>query len=277
MPSRPAQAGPARILVKLPFRAWPGTTSDLATGKDKPAPGRPVLVDRPSALDVWPVRLLVFLVVVLLWAILRENLPPSWTSRWPWKLQLVDVAPAAALAGGLLALIATRRQLTLTVEPHLGWSSTRDASVVLGKKSAWRVVVDNSGGGRAIIQAVEYRVVPVGKDIEAQPWATVDAARAQLVGLGLVEDEDFVLRRLGAGAGIGTSKDDRIEVLALTLRALEHVSAVDLYIRYEGATRDTYARVMPLLPREGVPGSVPASPATIDPVGAPPAVDPPVT
>jgi hypothetical protein len=260
--------------VKLPLVGRRRAHEDLATGRSKPAPGRPVLVDRPSALDVWPVRLLVILVIVLAWAILHENLPPSWTSRWPWKLRLLDVAPAAALAGGLLALIATRRQLTLTVEPHLGWSSTRDASVVLGKKSAWRVVVDNSGGGRAIVQAVEYRVVPVGKDLESQPWATVDEARVQLVGLGLVEDEDFVLRRIGAGAGIGTSKDDRVEVLAATSRALGQVSAVDLYIRYEGATRDTYARVMPLLPREGVPG-IAVRTATVETASAPPAAEPP--
>ena len=218
-----------------------------------------MLVYRPSALDVWPVRLLVSLLVVLTWAILRENLPASWTGRWPWRLQLLEVAPAAALAGGLLALIATRRQLTLTVEPHLGWSSTRDASVILGQKSAWRVVIDNSGGGRAIVQAVQYRVVPAGKEIETQSWVPVDDARAQLGFMGLVEDEDFALRRLGAGAGIGTGKDDRVEVLALTRKALACIRAVDLYVRYEGATRDTYARVMPLLPREGVPGAM-ASP-----------------
>lgn len=216
----------------------------------------PVRVQRHIGLDVWPVRLLVVLVLVLLWAILRQNLPASWVTRWPWRLVLLDVGTAAALAGGLLALIATRRQLTLTVEPHLGWVSSRDPSVILGNQNAWRVVVHNSGGGRAIVQHVAWRVAEVGAALEDQSWVDVDAARSHLVSLGLVEDRDFSLRRIGAGAGVGVGKDYAVEVLALNRQALERVAAVDICICYQSATRDTYERTMPLLPREGVPGSI---------------------
>lgn len=220
------------------------------------ATGGPVRVKRHRGLDVWPVRLLAVLLAVLLWEVLRQNMPPSWVGHWPWKLTLLGVAPSAALAGGLLALVATRRQLTLTVQPHLGWASFRDASAILGPESAWRVVVTNSGGGRAIIQLVDYRVALVDQKIDDQPWVSVDVARYQLVGSGLVEDQDFALRRIGAGAGIGVGKDYGVEVLALNLKALESVRAVDIRMEYQSATGDTYERLMPLLPREGVPGSI---------------------
>lgn len=238
------------------FSGRRGAMPDRLSAGDSDPTGGPVRVERHRGLDVWPVRLLAFLVAVLVWAILRENLPPSWVSRWPWKLTLLGAAPAAALVGGLLALIATRRQLTLTVEPHLGWASSRDASIILGKDTAWRVVVTNSGGGRAIVQQVRYRVAKVGQVVDDQPWVTVDAARAELVALGLVEDQDFALRRIGAGAGMGVGKDYGVEVLALNVKGLECVCAVDVCVRYQSATRDTYERVMPLLPREGVPGSI---------------------
>lgn len=247
------------------FHVWRQAAADHLSASDAEPTGGPARVERHRGLDVWPVRLLVFLVAVLVWAIVRENLSPSWVGHWPWRLTLLGAAPAAALAGGLLALIATRRQLTLTVEPHLGWVSSRDASVILGDKSAWRVVVTNSGGGRAIVKQVLYRVAGVGQPVEDEPWVSVDAARSQLVTLGLVEDQDFALRRIGTGAGMGVGKDYGVEALALTAEALDCVCAVDIRIRYQSATRDTYERVMPLLPREGVPGSIVVRAATSQP------------
>ena len=224
-----------------------------------PSPGSgPIRVKRSGGLDVWPVRILGLLLIALVWEILRSNLPADVLARWPWRLSLLGVAPTAALAGGLLALIATRRQLTLSVEPHLGWVSSRDASVILRENSAWRVQVFNSGGGRAIIERVCYRIVPKGLDAKDCDWVSVDAARKSMTSLGLVEDQDFALRRLGAGAGMGVGKDYSVEVLALSHKALEIVTAVDLWIRYQSATRDTYERVMTLLPRDGVPGSAAA-------------------
>ena len=120
------------------------------------------------------------------------------------------------------------------------------------------------------MQQVSYRVARVGQSIEDQPWVSVDAARSKLVTLGLVEDHDFALRRIGGGAGMGVGKDYGVEVLALNLKALECVRAVDIRVRYQSATRDTYERVMPLLPREGVPGSIVARSAAGYPTEPPP-------
>ena len=222
-------------------------------------------VARHRGLDVWPIRLLSVLFVVLVWEILRSNVPTSWLHNWPWRLTLLGVAPAAALAGGLLALIAARRQLTLTMEPHIGWASYRDASSVLGDHSAWRVMLGNSGGGRAIVQSVSYRVARTVADVEQQPWVSVDAAREKLVDLGLVEDIDFALRRISQGAGIGLSKEDAVEALALSSKGVRTVAAIDVWMRYQSATRDTYERVMPLIPREGIPTSLAARDLTKEP------------
>jgi hypothetical protein len=211
---------------------------------------------RSRSLDLAPRVLLGILVLLLLWQVLRSNLPLPWLEHWPWRLTLVDASTAAGLAGGVAALVATRRQFAATLEPHLGWTSYRNESPILGQASRWRVLLTNSGGGRAIIRSTFYRVVLTGEDLLSSPWTDLEAARARLGSAGLIEDRDFALIRLGVGAGIGVGAGEESEVLALGERALVRVMAVDLHVLYDSAARDTYSRTMTLVPREGIPESL---------------------
>jgi hypothetical protein len=224
------------------------------------------LIQRSRSLDLVPRVVLGLLILVLLWQVVRGNLPAGWTSHWPWRLTVIDVSAAAALTAGVAALVAGRRQFAATVEPHLGWTSYRNASPILGEDSRWRVLLTNSGGGRAIIKRVFYRVALAGEDSFHSAWTgDVTVVRDRLTDIGLEEDRDFALVRLGIGAGVGVGSAEEVEVLALGEPALPIVAAIDLHILYESSARDIYGRTMTLIPRDGIPQSI----ATQEPAPGP--------
>jgi hypothetical protein len=210
------------------------------------------LVYRNRSLDSAPICVLAVLVLILIWEIIRANLPTTWLHDWPWRIDVLGVASAAALTGALAALVAARRQFAQTIEPHLGWSgSDESGSSSLGRNTRWYTELVNSGGGLAVVRNIEYRITPNGSNRSERKWMDVDSARSFLKeDLELEEDTEFALTRISIGAGIGTGKDGVFQILALSDVGYRSVSAIDMHLDFDSAAGDRYTRTMYLIPPE---------------------------
>jgi hypothetical protein len=81
-----------------------------------------VRVHRNFLYFVVPIILFGFSAAFLGWSILRLNLPSALLSKWPWRVQLLDVesaTTATTIAGGL---IFARAQYATSVRPMIGWT-----------------------------------------------------------------------------------------------------------------------------------------------------------
>lgn len=147
---------------------------------------------------------LVFLgisIFLLLWAVLRENLPLSVDSRWPWRVQLLDVGSATTMTTVIAGLVLARAQFSSAVRPipaHTG----RVARVRgFSSRYVWVSRVLNSSSSPADFHSLEYCVVPqpqVARKLTLLDprWGTREEAVQTLERVGLRNQVDFDLRFL---------------------------------------------------------------------------------
>ena len=225
----------------------------MSSGKKDSDDTPQVRTGRSRPLDVLPIWVLFVLILILVWGVVRENVPIKWLQHWPWRLGILSVSAAAALAGTLAALVLARRQFALASGPHLGWDGfTEHEGSSLGERTRWYVELVNSGGGLAMVTCIRYRISPRGQAFNDSGWRDVDSARYSLAhDLGLTEDKDFALTRISVGAGIAAGKDGVFEAMVLSGTAYYRLSAVDVCIDFDSVAGDHYRRLLHLIPRLG--------------------------
>ncbi|MFJ4781166.1 hypothetical protein [Streptomyces sp. NPDC088762] len=115
-----------------------------------------------------PLVLLCVLGAVLVWEIVRGNMPEASRSAWPWRLQLMSAEPLASLLAVSAGAVLARAQYARTVRPALGWRSEFVAGQLPGTAKAWSVGVLNGGQHNVVVDHVDYRVV-LAADPAADP------------------------------------------------------------------------------------------------------------
>lgn len=103
-----------------------------------------------------PAAITFLLGVILLWAIVRQNIGANHRAEWPFKLIILDVAPAASLLGVFGALIFARAQLARTMSPHFGysWTDVKDEN----GEQRWELHFYNGGPGHARLTSIVYLI-----------------------------------------------------------------------------------------------------------------------
>jgi len=226
-------------------------------------PQRRVL--RNTALFKVPVTLLGLAALVLVWSVVRVNVPASARDSWPWKLELLDVQSATTATTVTAGLIFARAQYASAVRPMIGWVGYVVAVSELTEPLAWMVRLVNGTGAAAQIHDPKYRVVlrgdrQPGARVAASAWMSRDDAVSVLGEAGLVHGEDYSLRVLGPSFPLSNSSQ-KAGILALfTRRAMAEIEELLIQVDATDQVGDTHRRVVHCL-QAAV--RVPASP-TLD-------------
>ncbi|MFI6585933.1 hypothetical protein [Embleya sp. NPDC050493] len=188
-----------------------------------------------------------FVVVDLVWEVVKANLDRGVRGEWPWRFTVLDTSACAALVALLGGIVVTRIQLSHTLRPVLSWSGFDGGShrVVDSRRT---VTLRNAGGGRAVVRSVSYRVSATdayaGRVARPAGWVDSDVVVDFFEALGLERDRDFFLLHLGAGAAIPMSSNWRegMELLALNAKGRERLSLVDIRLVVTDVLGDTHRR-----------------------------------
>ncbi|MFE2874967.1 hypothetical protein ACFXG6_23620 [Streptomyces roseus] len=189
---------------------------------------------------------------VLVWEVVRGNLPEAARAHWPWRLQLMPEEPLASLlavaAGGVLA----RAQYARTVRPILGWRSDYVAGELPGEAKAWSTGVFNGGQHNAAVHRIDYFVVMDGDALDGpvpeSSWLDLRETGERLVAAGLQPARDFRLALFGAGFPlVATGTYETIKVGSFSKRFIEKVRALHLRIQVVDSVGDTHERIVDCL------------------------------
>jgi len=142
-------------------------------------------VRRSPLLFTTPLVLLAVLALVLLWEITRGNVTGELSRQWPWRLQLMDTDALGSLLAVALAAVLGRAQYARTVRPALGWRSSWVPGVFVPDEPAWEVGVLNGGPQHAVVERVEYQLVP--HDGVPGAWTDHAGLLRDLAAMGLVQ------------------------------------------------------------------------------------------
>lgn len=205
-------------------------------------------VHRNSLLYITPIALFGACSLLLLWAVIRQNLPSSTVSNWPWKIQLLDIdsaTTAVTITGGL---ILARAQYASAARPMIGWSGNIVAASGYSDKLIWLVRVTNGCATPAYFRADGYRLYlkvqgGSGASIEEPHWVTRDEAIALLEAAGLQFKFDYDLNYFGPAFPLSLSSGD--STLALfTPKAMQTIDDLLIRVRARDLAGDTHERII---------------------------------
>jgi len=205
-------------------------------------------IHRNHLLFILPIVLFILCMLLLLWAVIRQNLPVSLISRWPWKIELLDIQSATTAATITGGLILARAQYANTVKPMIGWAGNHVDVAGYAEKAIWLVTVANGCATPAYFQAEAYRVLlkdrgNSGPDDDAPPWITRDDAIILLRAVGLRLKVDYDLNYLGPAFPLSiTSQDCTLAIF--TSKAMGAIDDVLVRVRAQDLVGDVHERVI---------------------------------
>ena len=153
-------------------------------------------------------------------------------------------------------MLVSRSQLARTMRPSLSWRTDNSKSNQI-KRSVRTVRIYNSGGGRALIVQVKYRISTHGsQNANESSWISWEEAIYQIKQQGLRYHKDFYVLMLGAGAALRGSDHTGVELAAFTKKAYSKLLRVEALIQFDDVVGDTYERAVRLLsPNDEFPRS----------------------
>lgn len=199
-------------------------------------------VARSALLFVAPLVLLILLTLVLLWEIVRSNITGDLAGQWPWRLRLMDMNPLGALLAVALAAVFGRAQYGRTVRPAMGWSSAWTVGDLGPDEPGWRVEIVNGGSQHAVVEQVDYCLVPRGEEPTA--WTDHAGILAELADRGLVQGKDYYLRLTGAGFPLGNGG---MRAGTYGRRFIDEIDQLRVRLRVADAVGDSHERIMDLM------------------------------
>ncbi|GAA4083209.1 hypothetical protein GCM10022233_75960 [Streptomyces shaanxiensis] len=188
--------------------------------------------------------------LLLIYSLVRQNLPGGATRSWPWRLQLLDLqsAVAAVLATGGASL--AREQYARTVKPLIGYFGRVTTEHGPHGQLAWVCHLFNGGQESAVMTDVSYWITytDAGRDsgaADSSAWLTHSAAVASIEKSGLVNRVDFALTASGAGHPLSAQTPRYMGWF--TEKAMREVDNVFVRVRVLDRVGDAHERVINLL------------------------------
>ncbi|MGK5684769.1 hypothetical protein [Actinoplanes sp. URMC 104] len=187
---------------------------------------------------------------LLLWEVVRQNLPADVVAHWPWKLEVFDLESGATIVTVLAILLYTRAQYAETVRPVIGSalqlaSPFEQGSDVDGQEPVLKLSIFNGGGGVAVVQSCTYRIAR-NEDAVPSPWLPYDRMQQYMTSVGLVSHEDYTIWFHGAGYPLSplTNRDTAPITSYIRLEALLRFRIFDMKIVVRDAVGDSHQRIV---------------------------------
>ncbi|MGX1881865.1 hypothetical protein [Streptomyces sp. NPDC055287] len=211
---------------------------------------------RSPLLFTAPLVLVLVFVAMLVWEVVRSNVPRSVRQDWPLKLELLDTQTLGSLIAVGAGVVFARAQYARTARPLLAWRA-RWATGELGEGvRAWEVGVFNGGQHNAVVEEVAYRVEFREREgVRRHPaeWTDFTGLVDVLSEAGLGFARDYRCEILGAGFPmIGSGSYETARAGAFTERFVCEVRVLDLRMRVTDSVGDSHERTMNLLKGAGL-------------------------
>ncbi|MCX5014757.1 hypothetical protein OG765_27760 [Streptomyces sp. NBC_00555] len=199
-----------------------------------------------------PLVLLCVLAVVLIWEIVRGNIPEAARTHWPWRLQLMSAEPLASLLAVAAGAVLARAQYSRAIRPVLGWRSEFEPGLLPGSGKAWKVGILNGGQNNAVLEQVDYHLVMAGDPVDGPDsgveWTGLTTLGEQLADAGLRAAVDFRILYFGGGYPmVATGSHETIPVGVFSKRFIDEVHAFYMRIRVTDGVGDTHERIIDCL------------------------------
>ncbi|MET4922393.1 hypothetical protein P3L51_08525 [Streptomyces sp. PSRA5] len=203
-------------------------------------------IRRSRLLFVAPLVLLGILLAILLWEVVRSNMPAETRADWPWRLRLLEPDPLGSLLAVAAGAVFARAQYARTVRPYLGWRASWEKGDLRSEGAAWRVGILNGGQHTAVIESYGFRVVRAGVSEDGDAaWVDARGAGAVLTAAGLTAGDDYLLVSFGPGFPlVGSGNYETVLVGAFSKRVVDQVDALYLRVRVTDAVGDSHERIV---------------------------------
>ncbi|WP_020123904.1 hypothetical protein [Streptomyces canus] len=188
-------------------------------------------------------------VSLLVFCLVKENLPGHVARSWPWKLHLLDTGSAVTAVLGTGGVALARAQYAQTVKPSLSSvGAVYDRSPTGGL--VWAFQLANGSQDVAVIRNVAYWIVFSPAAIAAWAanpghWMPQEEVVAAIKNRQLAKGEHFDFKHLGRGAFISAGHPTGIGWLSE--RAMQEVQDLHVKVTVLDRAGDTHERVMPLM------------------------------
>ncbi|MEU3974193.1 hypothetical protein [Streptomyces bacillaris] len=195
------------------------------------------------------VTCLVYLSLLLLvYSVWRENAPDSLTATWPWKLELLDGQTAITAVVGSMGAALARAQYARAVRPAIGHFGRVTEGIAPDGRLAWVCRVINAAQDVAVVEQIDYRVVPSGDadpaDDEAG-WVDREEAERAIEERGPVDRTDFTLHFISVGKPLPAQ--GVMPIGWFTEAAMTAVRHIHVRLRVTDRVGDTHERIIDVL------------------------------
>lgn len=195
---------------------------------------------RYSVLPGWG---LLFLLLLLGWEIIKENMIDGSARNFPFNITLLGVGITANLTGGLAALLLARGQFARSIRPTIGYNVRPRSGEILagGDLTVW---LFNGGPGMSVVYSMEFRI-QISPEL-GTPWISYPSLLENLESIGLMEGQQFKLTRFGPGAPLPPVKhgEEGSELLSITGDFLRRITVFDIRIRVIDVVGDMHERIL---------------------------------
>lgn len=195
-------------------------------------------VRRSPAFFRVPVAIELLLLTLLGYEVVRQNASHrAQTAGWA-KVELLGIAPTAALLGVFGVALFVRSQYALVTTPALAGHG--DGWVAHDGVKVWTLRIHNAGGGLARVQQVRYRLA-VGAELPVSRDATV--ANEYLNHAVPVSHDLRFLRDVSPGFPFKsqTDMDKSLPLLAIDAESASRISCLEVEIRFTDPLGDEYS------------------------------------
>ncbi|WP_392668747.1 hypothetical protein [Streptomyces sp. LN785] len=188
--------------------------------------------------------------LLLIYSVLRENLPDRLTSVWPWKLKLLDIQSATTATIGTVGASLARAQYARAVRPALGHFGRTMSDLAPEGRLAWGCHLMNGAQDIAVLEEIAYQVrftEPARTDgaQDSTEWRSGREAVMAIESRELRHREDFELEFIGPGRPIPAQ--GLMFLGWFTEKAMREVESVMVRVRVVDRVGDTHERCINLL------------------------------
>jgi hypothetical protein len=207
-----------------------------------------------------------FLIVDILWEVVKENRPQDSSPPFPWWFTIFNLSTGVTAAGIFGSLLIARSQFARAIRPALGFfNDERAGSIRVTLPARWTVRMTNGGPGACTVLRCEWRFALFGEEAEGS-WLSWQDTIAGLTARGIAYGRHYYLINLGPGAVLSGNASQQLEIGSFSERAVSALETLEIRIHVIDLAGDVHERIGDLLySARSITGIAPEPAQTVSP------------
>ena len=188
-----------------------------------------------------------FLIVDILWEVVKENRPANPSPPFPWWFTVFNLSTGVTAAGIFGSLLIARSQFARAIRPALGFfQDERAGSIRVTLPARWTVRMTNGGPGACTVLRCEWRYALSGQEPE-DSWLSWQDTIAGLTAHGIAYGRHYYLINLGPGAVLSGNASQQLEIGSFSERAVSALDSLEIRVQVVDLAGDVHERIGDLL------------------------------